>query len=119
MILPHLGQSAMGIFFITSPRLPLNEAMHHAHSDSLHLKIFYLDIGIGILILVARAKDISVILVCKFLEIIESVIESNNVIADVCGVLLTDDNVISLMNSGIDHRVALGNQNEEFSRADE
>ena len=93
--------------------------MHHAHSDSLHLKIFYLDIGIGILILVARAKDISVILVCKFLEIIESVIESNNVIADVCGVLLTDDNVISLMNSGIDHRVALGNQNEEFSRADE
>ena len=85
----------------------------------MYLKIFYLDIGIGILILVTRAKDISVILVCKFLEIIESVIESNNVIADVCGVLFSDDNIISLMDSGFNHRVSLCNQNEELTSTDE
>ena len=81
--------------------------MHNADGNSLHLKIIYMNVQIRILIIVARAEKIFSVLVGKLFEIVESVVESDYVISDVCGALFTDNNVISMTDSCVYHRFAL------------
>jgi hypothetical protein len=82
--------------------------MHNADGNSLHLKIVYMNIRIRILIIVARAEKIFSILVGKLFKIVESVIERDYVISDICSALLTDNNIISMTDSCVYHRFALG-----------
>ena len=82
--------------------------MHNADGNSLHLKIIYMNVRVRILIIVARAEKIFFVLVGKLFEIVESVIEGDYVISDICGALLTDNNVVSMTDSSVYHRFALG-----------
>ena len=94
--------------------------MIDAHGHALDRELLERNVGIGFLVLVAGSKNISVLIIVigKLFQIIQSFVQRNDEFPWLSVVLLSYDHIVTGMNTGVDHRVSLGDEGEELAPAD-